>query len=895
MHKETESSKKRSSKWKKRIIFGLLIFLAITIIVGILTVHTSNFRTFMLSKLDQSLRKDFNFSISAKSLDLNLFRLSASFEDLKITSLAPENSILQSFNAQKLTVNLSAMTLLGKKVHIQKLYITDPEVRLSMTKRVQASTKKVRPANNIPFSFRIDDFRLNNGKIDYQDWDYPITAFINDIAIDIHFQEDDSSHQGILTTQAGEFKIFESRFSLGKFLAELTFDDDSIQITRFLCETEPFIVDASGHIQDYQENPQYELAIQGSLRMDSLNKIPEIGHDFGGRLSVTTSITGTGSDLTFDGHVQAKDVLAADILLKNLEGDFEGDRTRIVLSNFMVEDSDGNLGGKLSLSIDEKERSTAEFRWTSLGLSALRHWMPKFAPLLSSRTSGYIIANWKKPTFDSLDAKGEIQFKSFPHTLPSSENDVDLEGNISFHAKNGIFTVLPSSVSFHQTELAISGNLDSAKQFKLKYQLRSKDLQDAERLIVHLRSHGLIPASTGLKPIQLDGQLLLTGEASGSIEQPRATLAITGRDFAYNTHTFGKLNAELKYADAKIDIVTLSMGTELGRMTVEGYVLIDPFEKSLIPSAELLLRASNTDIAPLTSITQEKYPVLGLFSGEVALSGKLTDPSVRFSGIFNDLIVNHEDFNSLTIRGEYLNQNLILDKLSIAKRGSVLEGSLGFDLKTQTFSVDFEGHTIDLSAFRSINHEEETLSGLVKFQLKGNGTVENPVFSLQLSTENLGAQRVWMGILGVKAVSDGRVVDICMETPLGQTSVVAKLILEEPYLIQGQLKTESIDIWHTIRSGIEPLPSPIASQISATADFVIPLRDWMNAKVFLSLEKGSFRYKDLTFQALKPILLKIENRELIIENFSIQGPQTEFTLSGSLPLTEKQSNNIHIK
>jgi hypothetical protein len=68
----------------------------------------------------------------------------------------------------------------------------------------------------------------------------------------------------------------------------------------------------------------------------------------------------------------------------------------------------------------------------------------------------------------------------------------------------------------------------------------------------------------------------------------------------------------------------------------------------------------------------------------------------------------------------------------------------------------------------------------------------------------------------------------------------------------------------------------------------------MNGTVSLSLEKGSFRYKDLLFQAPKPIHLKIENRELIVENFSIQGPQTEFTLSGSLPLTEIKANSIHV-
>ncbi|MGB3861117.1 MAG: hypothetical protein WA915_03470, partial [Candidatus Aminicenantaceae bacterium] len=95
-------------------------------------------------------------------------------------------------------------------------------------------------------------------------------------------------------------------------------------------------------------------------------------------------------------------------------------------------------------------------------------------------------------------------------------------------------------------------------------------------------------------------------------------------------------------------------------------------------------------------------------------------------------------------------------------------------------------------------------------------------------------------------------------------------------------------------SGLEPLPSPIASQISADADFVIPLRDWKNSTLSLNLERSSFRYKDITILSQLPIIVKIQNHELIIEEFSLKGPQTEFSVSGSLPLTEEHQGNINL-
>jgi len=894
MYKKSDFSKKKSSKWKRRAILGILFFITITIFGGFLAVHTPQFRTFMLSKIDQRLKRDFNLSLSAKSLDLNLFRLRASFEDLKIKSLAPENSILESFFARKLTVDLSAVTLLGKKVHIQEFNITDPEVRLNMTKKVPSSAEKVKPVSNKPLSLRIDNLQLVNGRIDYQDRDYPITALINGIAIDIHFQDDDASHHGILTGQAGDVKIFESQFSLDKFIAELAFDDNSIQITRFHCATEPFVLDASGHIQDYQENPQYLFAIQGTLQMDFLNRISEIGQDFDGVLLVTTSIAGTGSELTLDGHVKGQDILVADLPLKRLEGDFQGDQTRIALHNLEIEDSGGKLKGELNLSFLEEGDSNAEFQWTSLRFSTFKHWMPESDILSSTGTSGYISAKWRERTLDSIDAKGEIRLESLESARSASSGSIDLKGNVAFHAKNGSIDVFPSSFHWNETELTVSGSLAPAKQFRFAYRLKSGDLKDAEQILARMNTDWSLPGLTKVPPILLSGELLLAGEASGSLEQPQATLRIRGRDIVFNTNKVGSVDADLTYTESTININSLSIGGEQSGIAMDGKIFFDPFEKALIPSAQIRLEASDIDIVPFASFLQEDYSIQGFLSGEAALSGKLTDPFVQFSTNLSNLSVNGEELYSIDLDGYYRGQELALERIHIVKDEGSLEGKFRLDLTTRTFDVNIEGRGIDLSSYQMLNPEEEALSGFAEFQLKGRGTVENPVFSLQLSMDNLGVQNVRVGNLILKAVSDGGVVDIEMETPLGKTSVKAKLILQEPYLIQGHLKTESIDIWHTIHSGLEPLPSPIGSQVSADADFVIPLRDWADSTLSLTLERASFRYQDLTILNQLPIVVRIKNNELIFEKFSLKGSQTEISVSGTLPLTEEFQGNVNV-
>ncbi len=747
MQKKTHPSKKGKFWRKKHLFYKILILLTAILIGGVFLLHTPPFRSYIFAKIDHYLQTHYNLSISANQFGFNLFRLSASLKDFKIAPITPSESLLQRFTAQKLTLNVSAITLLGRKIHLQKLLVTEPSIELTSTKGVCTSRKQSQAAKSEILSLRIDDFQLTRGKIEYQDQEYLVSAFVDNISVNIHFLEKDVMHKGSVAAQSGQIQVSESRISMNEFLAEFGFDDQSIQITRFLFKTNPFTMNASGHIQNYQQKPQYLFAIQGTLWLDSIEEFFPTGYESGGALSLTTSISGEGPDFTLEGRVRGKEIVLADIPLEKLEGDLD-------------------ISGK-----------------------------------------------WGALTLDSMDAKGGICFESSPTAASYPQGVIPLNGNVSFHAANGDIKVLPSSLRLNQTAVTVSGSLDPAKQFQAKYHLQSDDLGDIEPLLKPLG-----------KDVQIKGRLFLKGEASGSLDDPKATLEVTGSDISLNEMVIRKLEGE----------------------------------------------------------------------GEVTLAGKATDPSVQFSMIFNDLEVAKENFSSIELTGRFAKQNLTVKKLDIAKGESTLEGTLGLDLATQTFDIDLEGKAIDLSSFKTINPEEGMISGLAQVRLKGNGPIENPVFTLHLSLEKLTAQSTRVGSLTLKAESNGQTVGLWMETLAGQVFVDAKLELNEPYLIHGQLRTEPIDIWHTLRSGLEPLPSPISSQVKAKADFVIPLRNWENSTVSVNFERCSFRYKDFTILNPQPITAKMETQELVIEDFNLRGPQTEFSASGRLPLKPERGGQINL-
>ncbi len=233
-----------------------------------------------------------------------------------------------------------------------------------------------------------------------------------------------------------------------------------------------------------------------------------------------------------------------------------------------------------------------------------------------------------------------------------------------------------------------------------------------------------------------------------------------------------------------------------------------------------------------------------------------------------------------------------LEKILIHKGEGILEGNLGFDLVSKEFQAELTGQGIELVDFKTAVPQDTNLSGVAHFTLKGKGTIERPVFSLQAAVEKIKLATAYLERIDATVDSDGQTVTLLAKIPAGQTTLEAKLPIQEPLILQGRFMTHSLDVWRTLRYQIEALPSPTSSEITATADFSIPVKDWQQSTAQISFERLGFRYINSTFQNYQPFRVQIDAQEIKVEPVQIIGPDTEITVSGQLPFNSENTGQI---
>ena len=99
--------------------------LLLAILVGL--VHTPFVKAKVLKYLQKTLAQSFNLSLSAQSLDYNLFTLRVSLK--KPIAGTHDNSTLPPFfQADELILRLTPALILGKKIDIRDIRVVSPRV-----------------------------------------------------------------------------------------------------------------------------------------------------------------------------------------------------------------------------------------------------------------------------------------------------------------------------------------------------------------------------------------------------------------------------------------------------------------------------------------------------------------------------------------------------------------------------------------------------------------------------------------------------------------------------------------------------------------------------------------------------------------------------------------------
>ncbi|HEX5425528.1 MAG TPA: AsmA family protein, partial [Candidatus Acidoferrales bacterium] len=117
--------------WKKGVLRGLLVLLAIVVIVavgGYIFVHTSAFRNLVVSKIVQKVRQSTDQQLSIGKLDINWSTLTVTLHDVVLRK--PQSDMPTFFACPELKVSVKILSLWHGKFAIEQVVLNQPAVSI---------------------------------------------------------------------------------------------------------------------------------------------------------------------------------------------------------------------------------------------------------------------------------------------------------------------------------------------------------------------------------------------------------------------------------------------------------------------------------------------------------------------------------------------------------------------------------------------------------------------------------------------------------------------------------------------------------------------------------------------------------------------------------------------
>jgi len=891
-HAEKRTKKR---KLKKRIVFVISAFVLMVIIGGLIFLHTGAFESFLLQKAAHYFESQFNLALAVESLDLSLFRLSAVLNGVDVQSIPGKDALIQNISARKFLIDLGVATLFGRRIHIQKIHLIGPQLELTQHK-VQAKTDKPESAaTKKPMSLRIDEFMMEDGSLNIDNKEILANALVADIAINGSYHKNKGLHSGFIKSGRGKIEFKESQILLHELHTEFDFNDESLKINRLSIRTDPMAVSASGEVRDFLQAPRFDFEVKGTLHLEEFKDILPIEQKLTGHLAFSTSLRGSQKDIDLRGNFDVRDASVAGIPVVFSTTSFHSDTKSITVDNFELALPKGRLKGMANIDFLQNRDSSAEIEWTDIDVANFVELEPRLLPYLSSVCSGRLSAKWREPAMDAVQAQGEIRFEPSSQAFSGSAEKYALSGNIDFKASDGLAQLLPSVLRINQISLSLEGTVDNRKHFDSEFEIAANDLSELKSLYIRLSTAEVLPANLMDGPWPESGQFTIKGQARGTTTAPDITLSAEGRDISLGELRLPQMVGRFTFDRTGLGIPKFDLRLSQGLIQVRGRLAYNLGSHTFGDNSVLTITADQVDLEPLTVSSSMKYALKGIFSFKVDLAGSLENPKIEFSAKAENLALDSENISLAEFQGQLVNRLLEIKSLRVRKGEGILEGHLGIDFQSKEFLADLEGRGLDLADFRSLAPQDTPLSGMARFEFKGKGTLEKPVFSFIASLEKIAVAGAYLERIDATAESDGRTVILQTHVPAGRLSLEAKLPLqEEPLTLRGRLTTQAWDAWNTLQHQVEPLPSPVSSDITAAIDFAIPLREWKRSTARMSFEKLAFRYINYTFENQQSFIVDVNAQEIRFEPFQIKGPETELSISGMIPFSVVNPGQISL-
>ncbi len=491
-----------------------------------------------------------------------------------------------------------------------------------------------------------------------------------------------------------------------------------------------------------------------------------------GRLTINRlSLQNQGSSITGEGKI---DLFGKDFKIKErVPVDFTATLTDIQPGDFLQKDmAKGTLNGSITifgtmkdleaqLLLNGEELSFQETRVGDLTLDAALiddtlHLNDlsvenRNSELAASGTVGVFKPGTREllenPTFDIEVKSDEIRLSDFnPKAFGSLSLDADLTGS----TKNPVFDLSLQGESLKWDTYTI-GNLNIAAELAESGLLRISDLNLTNQGS-QIQGQGTLQPFDPAIPIDFTAQLnnveatdflqkeiargTLNGTltAGGSVKVPRVQLDLEGKNLAAQGYRLGNLDTQLTLIDGKLDIANLTVKNRDSALNITGTAqILDPQTLEPLDAPKLDFDIDSKGIYLQDFTDQFK----GRFVLDAALKGTPKKPQGKIELRGNDIDLGVQSLESVTLMADLNGQRVRFEPLRITiAENETITGTGWYSIDRGAYEIELHSDPIPLEHIEKIE-EMGFASGIFQIDLSGEGTVESPTLSGNITAKDL--------------------------------------------------------------------------------------------------------------------------------------------------------------
>ncbi|RME54587.1 MAG: hypothetical protein D6795_04040, partial [Deltaproteobacteria bacterium] len=594
----------------------------------------------------------------------------------------------------------------------------------------------------LPLNVVVADARIVGGTVRYTTAVAPMTAMLDgiDLAIDANLRKKGAN----LTLRIGRGRVVQQEgisTDLSGFSLEARMVDGQLDPVTLDLESPALRLALRGHVHDLftAPLPRLDLSIEATARTGEVRRALSLEAPLSGSVDVRLRVQGRPDDPDVALHVVHDGGEIAGYALEGAELDMTLTQRRLSLNEFTVTAPAGRVSGKGTIRLDrafpagflasrrDLEAIAYDFHLLAEGI-ALGRLLPGHAGRLDAEVA--LSGGGISP--ETMDAECSLDLSGAGIETPQLAAPLDLTLTTRARLAEGEAHLERFEARAGEVHLTAQGDLPLATR-KVAATLRL----DAPRLREPLALAGVSGVS---------GALSLRADLSGTLERPRLDLTLGGNALRFEETTIGDLAlAALLDEKGTLRISRLALANHGSRIEGSGTVGLLGEGLALRPDPPIDMTIALHSVEAGDFV--EPAPVSGILSGDLRISGRVSDPAATIVLRGRDLATPAATIGDLdatidVAKGEAHIAGITLangaSHLAIRGEGRFMRPGTRTLLEDPTFTLDITSDALQIENFI------ETLAGRLTLDGHFAGRLRNPRGTLRVTGEgiDLGAQKI---------------------------------------------------------------------------------------------------------------------------------------------------------